>query len=80
MFFKWLTRQYHLLFNPASELELPRTEQRLPRHVLNVAEVEQVINAIDIEEPTGLGSAIGDARSPVLDRDAARGAGGVAHR
>jgi len=33
MFFKWLTRQYHLLFNPASELELPRTEQRLPRHV-----------------------------------------------
>ena len=29
MFFQWLTRQYHLLFNPASELELPRTEQRL---------------------------------------------------
>jgi integrase/recombinase XerD len=55
MFFQWLTRQYHLLFNPASELELPRTEQRLPRHVLNVAEVEQVINAIDVEEPTGLG-------------------------
>ncbi len=41
--------------NPASELELPRTEQRLPRHVLHVAEVEQVINAIDINEPTGLG-------------------------
>jgi integrase/recombinase XerD len=55
MFFKWLTRQYHLLFNPASELELPRTEQRLPRHVLNVAEIEQVINAIDVDEPTGLG-------------------------
>jgi integrase/recombinase XerD len=55
MFFQWLARQYHLLFNPASELELPRTEQRLPRHVLNVAEVEQVINAIDIDEPTGLG-------------------------
>jgi len=55
MFFQWLTRQYHLLFNPASELELPRTEQRLPRHVLNVAEVEQVINAIEVEEPTGLG-------------------------
>lgn len=55
MFFQWLTKQYHLLFNPASELELPRTEQRLPRHVLNVAEVEQVINATDIDEPTGLG-------------------------
>jgi integrase/recombinase XerD len=35
MFFQWLTRQYHLLFNPASELELPRTAQRLPRHVLS---------------------------------------------
>jgi hypothetical protein len=42
MLFQWLARQYHLLFNPASELELPRTEQRLRRHVLNVAEVEQV--------------------------------------
>lgn len=55
MFFKWLTRQHHLLFNPASELELPRRQQRLPRHVLTVAEIEQVINAIDVEEPTGLG-------------------------
>lgn len=55
MFFQWLARQYHLLFNPASELELPRTEQRLPRHVLNVAEVQQVINAIDVDESTGLG-------------------------
>lgn len=54
-FFQWLARQYHLLFNPASELELPRKEQRLPRHVLNVAEVQQVINAIDIDEPSGLG-------------------------
>jgi hypothetical protein len=36
MFFQWMTRQYHLRFNPASELELPRAEQRLPRHVLNI--------------------------------------------
>jgi integrase/recombinase XerD len=55
MFFQWLARQYHLLFNPASELELPRPEKRLPRHVLNIAEVEQIINAIEVDEPTGLG-------------------------
>jgi integrase/recombinase XerD len=44
-FFQWLTRQHHLLYNPASELELPRQQQTLPRHILTVAEVEQVLNA-----------------------------------
>lgn len=55
VFFKWLTRAHHLLFNPASEMELPRQEQRLPRHVLTVAEIAQILNAPDIEEPTGFG-------------------------
>ncbi len=44
-FFQWMARQHHLLYNPASELELPRQQQRLPRHILSVAEVEQVLNA-----------------------------------
>jgi len=55
VFFQWLTRQHHLMFNPASELELPRPEKRLPRHILTIAEVEQVINTCDTLEPTGLG-------------------------
>jgi len=54
-FFQWMARQHHLLYNPASELELPRQQQRLPRHILSVAEVEQVLNACDTSEPTGLG-------------------------
>ena len=54
-FFQWMTRQHHLLYNPASELELPRQQQRLPRHILSVAEIEQVLNACDTTEPTGLG-------------------------
>ena len=53
--FQWMARQHHLLYNPASELELPRQQQRLPRHILSVAEVEQVLNACDTTEPTGLG-------------------------
>jgi len=56
VFFQWLARQHYLLFNPASELELPRPEKRLPRHVLTVIEVEQILNAIDTMEPTGLGA------------------------
>lgn len=55
VFFQWLARQHYLLYNPASELELPRPEKRLPRHILTVAEVEQIINAIDTGEPAGLG-------------------------
>ena len=53
-FFQWLARQHHLLYNPASELELPKQQQRLPRHILTVAEVEQVLNACDTTEPLGL--------------------------
>ncbi len=53
-FFQWMTRQHHLLYNPASELELPRQQQRLPRHILAVAEVEQVLNACDTTDPLGL--------------------------
>jgi integrase/recombinase XerD len=53
-FFRWLTRQNHLLYNPASELELPRLEHRLPKHVLTLSEVEQVIRQADVDEPMGL--------------------------
>jgi integrase/recombinase XerD len=53
-FLQWLARQHHLLYNPASELELPKQQQRLPRHILSVAEVEQVLNACDTTDPLGL--------------------------
>lgn len=53
-FFQWMARQHHLLYNPASELELPRQQQRLPRHILSVAEIEQVLNACDTQDPLGL--------------------------
>lgn len=55
LFFQWLTRRYYLLFNPASELELPRPPKHLPRHILSVAEIDQVLNAIDIDASDGLG-------------------------
>ena len=35
--FRWLTRQNHILHNPASEIELPRLPRRLPRNVLHRA-------------------------------------------
>ena len=52
--FRWLTRQNYLLYNPASELELPRLERRLPKHVLTVAEVEQVMRIPHLDELRGV--------------------------
>jgi integrase/recombinase XerD len=43
-FFKWLTRENHILYNPASEMELPRVHRRLPKHILTHEEVERIVN------------------------------------
>ncbi|MBZ5500451.1 MAG: site-specific tyrosine recombinase XerC [Acidobacteriia bacterium] len=54
VWFRWLARQHHILHNPASELELPRLEHRLPKSVLSVGEIEQVLAQPDIRDPLGL--------------------------
>jgi integrase/recombinase XerD len=53
-YFKWLTRQNVLLWNPASELELPRVERRLPRYVLTESEAERVLGMPDVSDAIGL--------------------------
>jgi integrase/recombinase XerD len=54
VYFRWLSRQNFILYNPASELELPRKERRLPRQVLSPAEAEAVLAQPDITGPLGL--------------------------
>lgn len=53
-FFKWLAKENHILWNPASELELPPQPKHLPRTLLSVADVEQILAAIDHATVTGL--------------------------
>lgn len=53
-YFKWLTRQNVLLSNPASELDLPRLEKRLPKHVLTAKEAEMVLGQPDTDESLGV--------------------------
>lgn len=53
-FFKWLCRHNHLLANPAADLDLPRAEKRLPRHVLTASEAERVLALPDVAESLGL--------------------------
>lgn len=53
-FFKWLCRQNHLLSNPASDLELPRGEKRLPKHILTAGETERVLGVPNVSDVIGL--------------------------
>jgi integrase/recombinase XerD len=53
-FFRWLARENVILWNPASELEMPRLEQRLPKAILSEREIELVLAQAEISEPLGL--------------------------
>jgi integrase/recombinase XerD len=53
-FFRWLVRENHILYNPASEIELPRLERRLPKHVLTANEADRILALPDIATPFGL--------------------------
>jgi integrase/recombinase XerD len=53
-FFKWAARENHILFNPASELELPRVPKQLPRSILSVEEVAAMLNETDVGSVYGL--------------------------
>jgi len=52
--FRWLARQNYILHNPASELILPRLENRLPKYILTAAEAERLVQQPDITTPAGL--------------------------
>ena len=53
-YFKWLAKQNVILSNPASEIELPRAERRLPKYVLTEAEVERVLELVDAGDAHGV--------------------------
>ena len=50
-YFAWLTKQNLLTANPASELELPRQEKRLPVEPLSLEQMKAVLN---VPDPTDL--------------------------
>jgi integrase/recombinase XerD len=52
--FRWMNRENCISQNPALELELPRIGRYLPKHVLSVEEVEQVLQQPNVSNPVGL--------------------------
>ncbi len=53
-FFAWLTRQHHILYNPASELQLPKVIRNLARYVLSIEDVEKILTVPDTSTLLGL--------------------------
>ncbi len=54
VFFSWLTKNNLILYNPASELELPKVTRRLPKHVLTSTEAEEVLSQPDVRTSLGI--------------------------
>lgn len=52
--FKWLTKQNHILYNPAADLDLPTRPKALPKGLLSVAQIEEILNGCDITKPEGI--------------------------
>jgi integrase/recombinase XerD len=53
-FFRFLTRENVLLYNPASDLELPKLEKRLPKDIMTAEETERVLSQPDITTALGI--------------------------
>ena len=52
--FKWLTKQNHILYNPAADLDLPARPKALPKGLLTIAQVEELLNHCDTATLEGL--------------------------
>lgn len=52
--FKWLTKKNYILYNPASDIELPKLEKKLPMNALSQREAEAVLMQPNISEPMGM--------------------------
>lgn len=53
-FFKYLARERFILYNPASEMELPKVPRALPRAILTAKEAETVLAQPDVSTPLGI--------------------------
>ena len=53
-FFKWLTQNNYLLYNPASELPIPKRPKRLPRSLLSQEDMKDLLNTPDVQTVEGI--------------------------
>jgi len=53
-FFRWLAKENLILYNPASELELPKVHRRLPKAILTAEEAERILAQTQLHGELGL--------------------------
>jgi integrase/recombinase XerD len=52
--FRWMTRQNVIMHNPASELEMPRAEHRLPTAGLSLSQMAALLAVPNVADPLGI--------------------------
>ena len=53
-FFSYLTKEGLILYNPASDIDFPRKEKRLPKALLSAEDVQTILTSLDTREPAGI--------------------------
>jgi integrase/recombinase XerD len=53
-FFRYLSQENYVLYNPTADMVLPKVRKGLPRHVLTASEVETILGLPDIHDGYGL--------------------------
>jgi len=53
-FFKWLSQENYLLYNPATDVELPKYARKLPRTILHIEDVELILKQPDVDTDEGI--------------------------
>ena len=54
LWFRWLTRKDHILYDPAADIDLPKIGYHLPKCVLTVSEAERVIHQANVTQALGI--------------------------
>ncbi|WP_281663569.1 site-specific tyrosine recombinase XerC [Paraburkholderia fungorum] len=54
LWFRWLVKQNRILSNPAADIDMPRVEKRLPKHILSADEAERILNVPDVTSALGI--------------------------
>ena len=52
--FDWMKTQTFIEHDPAADIELPKSENRLPTSILTASEVEELLNVPDVKTPLGI--------------------------
>lgn len=53
LWFRWLVKSRRILSNPAADIDMPRIEKRLPKHILSADEADKILNGADVNTPLG---------------------------